>query len=577
MRVDQSCTPWSARFAVVLTVASVMFGLALPIADVLTYSDRISVLPSLQVDAATYDELGAAIAASGHWTDIPAMQPPGFVAILAVVYRVFGYSVVAAKVSLWLSLVTATLLAGWLTKRVWGTTPALAAMALTATAPALRHYVGTLQYEVVAATGLLVVVGLALKAAEASTRAAVVWALAAGLAGGTLTLIREVFIGVVPIIGLWMAATARSTAGTRRATTLLVVFLAMFAAPVIWWSALQSSRYGRTIVMTDKGSATFALGNNPRTSGTYNVDVIEEPAGLRFVVERPADAMNLAVRKVMYFWGMRRDWWNVPRPTGLWLLRASGGAIPLELSLPMARGGWLLIAFLLSIVWLVRVKAMRQWWVLPACVVAGCAAHVVTLSSHRFAVPFLPVVFVVIAGPVAGIVEAALHWTTSRRTRLGVLLAMVVLAVAAQWNGGPSEIAFHAAELDAMNAENVLDPESGRLVRYAPAAAGARQAMVLADEFLPAGRFQLLITARQNGPDLSVNTAVAHVTLTTLQGTAACSEDIPWGLLPEHGFGKIWVPCTLPQDGPATLVVQSLGLTDIYFDEVALIRSLPVH
>lgn len=560
-----------------LAVASVVFGLALPLADVLTYPERISVLPSLQVDAPTYDELGAAIASTGRWTEIPAMQPPGFVAILAVVYRTFGHSVVAAKVLLWLSLMTATLLAGWLAKRVWGIKAAWAAMALTATAPALRHYVGTLQYEVVAAFGLLLVIGLALKAADASTRRALFWAVAAGFAGGALTLVREVFIGVVPIIGLWMAATARSTAGTRRAATLLVLFMAMFAAPVTWWSTLQSSRYGRTIVMTDKGGATFALGNNPRTSGTYNVDVIEQPAGLSFVVERPADAMKLAIRKVMFFWGLRRDWWNVPRPTGLWLLRASGGAIPLELSLPMARGGWLLIAFLGSVVWMVRVRAMRRWWVLPACVVAACAAHVVTLSSHRFAVPFLPVVFVVIAGPVAGMVAAGWHWAASRGTRLAVVIALTLGAIAAQWNGGPAEVVFRAADLDAMNAENVQDPESGQVVRYVPAAAGPRQAMVLADEFLPAGRFQLLITARRNGPALSVNTAVAHVALTTLDGKEACSEDIPWGLLREHGFGKIWVPCTLPKDGPATLVVQSFGLTDIYFDEVALIRSMPVH
>ncbi len=574
----QARTPrTTGRFAVGVAAVLIAVGCLLPLTDVLRYPGRISVLPSLQVDAPTYDELGAAIAVRGLWTNVPPMQPPGFVVILGLVYRMFGHSLLAAKLMLWLSLLASTLLSGWLARRVWGTRAAWAAMTLTATAPALRHYVGTVQYEVVAATGLLVVLGLALKAAEATTRRAFAWALAAGIAGGALTLIREVFIGVVPIVGVWMATTARPTVGSRRAATLLVLFMAMFAAPVVWWSTLQSSRHGRTIVMTDKGSAALALGNNPRTSGTYNVDVIEQPAGLRFVVERPTDAMHLAIRKVMFFWGLRRDWWNVPRPAGLWLLRASGGAIPLELSLPMARGGWLLIAFLLSVVWLVRVKAMRQWWVLPACVVAGCAAHVVTLSSHRFAVPFLPVVFVLIAGPLPSIVETAWHWTASRRTRLSALVALVLLAVAAQWNGGPSEIAFRAAELDAMNVENVLDLETGRIVRYAPAAAGVRQAMVLADEYLPEGRFQMLITARRNGPALSSNTAVAHVTLTNLEGTAACSEDIPWGLLPEQGFGKIWVPCTLPHDGPATLVVQSLGVTDIYFDEVALIRSIPVH
>jgi hypothetical protein len=101
--------------------------------------------------------------------------------------------------------------------------------------------------------------------------------------------------------------------------------------------------------------------------------------------------------------------------------------------------------------------------------------------------------------------------------------------------------------------------------------------MVLADEYLPAGDFQVLVTARRHGPALHPATAVAHVTVTTLEGTTACSEDIPWGMLPEPGFGKVWVPCSLPRDGPATIVVDSLGVTDMSFDEVALMRSIPVQ
>ena len=355
---------------VAVSVSIIAFGWWLPLADVLTYPTRISVLPSLQVDAPTYDELGAAIATSGRWTDVPPMQPPGFVVILAVVYRVFGHSLLAAKVLLWLCMVAATLLAGWLTKRVWGTTPAWVAMALTATAPTLRHYVGTLQYEVVAGTGLLAVLGLALKAAEGSTRRALVWALAAGLAGGALTLIREVFIGVVPIIGLWMAASAWSSAGARRATALLILFALVFAAPVVWWSALQSSKYGRIIVMTDKGTATLALGNNPRTSGTYNVDVIEQPAGLRFVVERPADAMNLAIRKVMFFWGLRRG--------------DTSGAVS-------AHGSWRLAPHRLS--WFGRVAGSRQGnaaMVGAPCMRCGWlrrTRHNLVVSSLRRAIP----------------------------------------------------------------------------------------------------------------------------------------------------------------------------------------------
>ena len=70
------------------------------------------------------------------------------------------------------------------------------------------------------------------------------------------------FVGVVPIIGLWIAMTSARAVGRRRATALLLLFLAVFGAPLVWWSGLQSAHYGRAIVLTDKGTATLALGSN---------------------------------------------------------------------------------------------------------------------------------------------------------------------------------------------------------------------------------------------------------------------------------------------------------------------------
>ncbi len=73
---------------------------------------------------------------------------------------------------------------------------------------------------------------------------------------------REVFVGVVPIIGRWIAMTSAQAVGRRRATALLLLFLAVSGAPLVWWPGLQSAHYGRAIVMTNKGTATLALGNN---------------------------------------------------------------------------------------------------------------------------------------------------------------------------------------------------------------------------------------------------------------------------------------------------------------------------
>lgn len=151
--------------------------------------------------------------------------------------------------------------------------------------------------------------------------------------------------------------------------------------------------------MSDKGAVTFRLGNNPLASGTYNVGVVSEPSGAAFLAARPGRALWLAFRKFLYVWGVIRDTWNVPRPAGLWLYRATRGFIPLEASLPLARGGWLGLAGLVAVGFLARARTLTQWWLLPAIVAAVCAAHVVTLSSHRFAIPVLPVVFVLAAGP----------------------------------------------------------------------------------------------------------------------------------------------------------------------------------
>src|SRR5687767_6096707 len=71
--------------------------LAFPLHLLLSYPNRISVYPSLQVDAQAYDDIATNIARGAGLGAIPPFQPPGFVSLLAVVYYVFGHSWIAAK------------------------------------------------------------------------------------------------------------------------------------------------------------------------------------------------------------------------------------------------------------------------------------------------------------------------------------------------------------------------------------------------------------------------------------------------------------------------------------------------
>ncbi len=552
-------------------------GLALPLHDLWMHPDRVSVLTSLQVDAQTYHDLATTLAAHGHWTDIPLRQPPGFVALLAVVYRAFGASYTAAKLLLWLCLVASAVLAAWLARRVWGRDAAWAAALLVATAPALRHYTGTVQYEVLAGTELLVLVALAVRADTArGFAAAIAWTAAAGVAAGTLALTREVFAAIIPIVALWLAWRQRASVGGRRAAIASAVFLTLAAVPVAGWSAAQSQRFGQLVVLSDKGPVTFALGNNPLASGTYDTDTVVEPSGLRFLRERPAAALRLAGRKFLYFWGILRDPWNVPRPAGLWLYRATAGLVPLDVSLPLARGGWLLLALLVAVGALATTGRWAQWWLLPAVVGAVCLAHVATLSSHRFAVPVLPVVFVLAAGPLAAGATALAAWLAHAAWRRAGLASVLLLVVMLQWLGAPPPAAVYSADaLDGMNAHRLTaGTGTGPVLRLVPASA-SRPGLMLGDEYLAAGRYQLSITAQRLGDDVAPDLPVARVTVLDDDGAVRCREDVPAGLFPRDGLGTFWVPCTLAEDGPMTLTLHGFGPGDLGVAGVAFVRNQP--
>ena len=543
----------------------------MPLLDILTHRERIAVLPSLQVDATTYDAIAHSLAVTGNVRDIPARQPPGFVVLVALVYWAFGHSWLTAKIVLWTALVASTALAFWLASRVWGSGAGVLAALLTATSPALRHYVGTIQYEVIAALGLLSLLILSVRVVEASrTPAILILAACAGLAGGLLALTREVFVGVFPLVWLWIGTRLRSRIGFHKALLSSITFLAIAATPIACWSVAQSRARGQAIFITDKGPATFALGNNPVASGTYNVDRIVEPAGLAFFSQMPWAAAKLVVRKALYFWGVLRDGWNVPRPAAWWVYRGSGGLVPIEIALPLARGGWLLVGFLIGLVALFRRGSLGSWWILPAIVIAVFSAHVITLSSHRFAVPILPIVFVMISGPAVTGLHRVLKRMSSGRWLALAAGAAVTAAVGLQWVPLRLQVRYQASSLDAMNEFNRVDPILGQSVRFVEAGRGRRTAMILPDEFLPSGDLRLTISGRRGHSQAAADVPVARVTVIAPDGSVACLEDIPLGILYEDRFSDVWIPCTLKSEGAATLLVETLGLVDLAFEDVIL-------
>ena len=63
--------------------------------------------------------------------------------------------------------------------------------------------------------------------------------------------------------------------------------------------------------------------------------------------------------------------------------------------------------------------------------------------------------------------------------------------------------------------------------------------------------------------------------MTELDGTTACAEEVPAALVPTDWLGMVWIPCRLRSDGPATILVDGLGVTDLAVHEVVVVRHGP--
>ena len=555
------------RIALAVAIAWFLF---LPLRDVLTFPDRISVLPNLETDAAAYDAFAREFARTWQLEALPSKHPPGWMIVLATVYAFINSSYVAGKLVSWLALIVIVIAGAWLAHRVFGRIAGVIAALLCASSPGLRGYVGTLQYEVLTAALFLVFLVLTIRTADADSRAlAYRRALWAGVVGGALVLTRETFVLVVPIAALWLWQRLRP-ALARDAPRVALVVVAIAAAPAIAWSAAQTLHYERLILISEKGPKEFELGNNPLANGTYNEPLVGmiEPAGIPFIQQYPLDALRLAGRKVLYMFGVLRDGWAVPHPAATWIWRATTGVIPLTLIEPAVAGGWLLVACVISIV-LLRREGRRRWWVLLVSAAAILAVHVITIGSYRFAMPLLPLFYVLASGPLAAAARVIAPALRTRAVAAGFVVLLSV-ATAAQFQRWPLRVSYDAAALEGVTAANTVDEISGTTVRSADAARGLRPVALLPDTHMPRGALRVSARLRKTTASASAEAPVARVSLTQLNGRNACVADVLASHLRTDAFTDVSLLCDLDRDGPATLAVFSTGVEDLSIDSIDL-------
>jgi len=561
----------SAWIGRLLLVGLILWGLYLPLHDLLAYPDRISVLPNLQADADTYDRAARRLATTWSSDDLPVRIPPGWITVLALLYGVTGPSLVAGKLLNFAALIVVVLLSAWIARRAFGPGCGWAAAVLAAMSPAFRGYVGVLQYEVFTAALLCGTLALAIRTTEAATPRAL-WqrALITSLFAGALVITREPFALPVIALGVWVASRIRATAGTRMALAAGATMIVLAGVPSLAWSAIQIARTGELATSFNQAPIVAELGHNPLANGTFNAPLvgIGQPTGVRFALAYPGRELQLAARKVLYFWGVLRDGWNVPRPAAVWVWRATAGLVPLAWIEPWARGGALLLTVLIALGLWTRAE-WRCWWAFPAVLAAVMVIYTITLSSFRFSVPSLPVAYIIASGPVAALARRTKSALLAAPAVMVPLALVLAIAIAMQFQSWPLTISLDAADLDGVGAANTIDPVSQRPARVADAKRGLRPVALLPDEYLPAGRMLVTMRARSVTPAVSAQTPVARIVVLQFDGRQACASDLTAAQLPA-AFAEVAVPCGLTADGPATLIVYSLGANEIAIDRINL-------
>ena len=279
----------------------------------------------LFADMAQYDERARHLAATGTlWPD--ALRGPGYPALLAFAYTVFGPSLWTARVANALvggALVVAT---GVLARAAGAGRHAWVASAIVAVYPAL-----VLSSVYVMPEGLYALLIVATLVAVRHRTPA--FAVAAGLAMGAAMLTRSVGVALAAApLTLWLRAGRRGEASWRTALARLAMLAGACALVLAPWLAFTTRVAGGPLLDATSG-VNLLLGNHPRATGrlvlgdeaelrgTYVAGAASTADGnarairaaVSWAFAHPGPWTQLAIAKLGYLFGLegREHAWSV--------------------------------------------------------------------------------------------------------------------------------------------------------------------------------------------------------------------------------------------------------------------------
>jgi 4-amino-4-deoxy-L-arabinose transferase-like glycosyltransferase len=312
------------RYEIAIVCGAVLLGLGLRLAHFfqIEANDPYFYFPS--VDPRVYHEWATRIAAGDWLGDRVFFLSPLYPYALAVLYKIVGPSLYAARLVGLIAGAGSCALVYLVGKRTLGrATGAIAAYAWALYAPAI-FYDGDLLVTAIQ-TPLNLLLALAIVRASAR-RTARSWALAGALLGLS-ALARPNVLLLGAILLPWMALALRGRLPWPRILLLAAAFAASTAALVLP-ATIRNYAVGRDLVLVSaQGGANFYIGNGPGATGVFRVpsdfpptradDPIQQEAAYRRVAEA-ASKRALKPSEVSDYW-WRRTWSHIGDRPGRWL------------------------------------------------------------------------------------------------------------------------------------------------------------------------------------------------------------------------------------------------------------------
>jgi tetratricopeptide (TPR) repeat protein len=418
----------------------------------------------LVVDARSYHDMAAALAA-GRWDQVgPFWQPPFYPYFLALLYKLATPDPIVARIAQAILGSISCLLIFRLGARFFGRRAAWIAWGIAAAyGPFIFFDLQILNASLV--TFLLLVALEILTAAEGRWRLA-----AAGLAAGLAAITVATSLVTIPVFAAWIALKnrgempggrdampSRAAAGTARGRWLsAAIFLGVAAVPVATVTAVNLAHCGEIVLVSYNAGINFWIGNNPDYDSTVAIrpgrswDALDKELRLarvptaaqssgywfrksiRWIGSHSADWTRLLLHKTRLYLRGDEIWRNqeiYPFRQSSWILRAliwiHGIAFPFGVLLPLGAAGTLTI--------FIRRRVDRApAFLLLLLILVYSAAVIAFFPAGRYRVPVAPWLILFAAGGISAWTDDAVRG--NRRSL--VIPAGVVLALGLLSNSG---------------------------------------------------------------------------------------------------------------------------------------------